>query len=396
MLPGGTTLMPDNSRTDFYQLGSFLSDDERAVRDVAAKFVDREILPIIADHFEKGIFPAHLIAKIAEAGFLGATIQGYGCAGINNVAYGLMLQELERGDSGIRSFVSVQSALVMYPILEYGSDQQKDKWLPLLAGGKAIGCFGLTEADHGSDPASMATKAERKKDKFILNGSKMWITNGGIANIAVVWAKLEGVVRGFLVEKGTPGFATQEIQHKFSLRASVTSELSFDNCEISAANILPKTKSLICALRCLNQARYGISWGAIGAAIACYEEALNHAKTRIMFGKPIGAFQLVQEKLATMITEITKAQLLSLQLGRLKDKGDATHAQISMAKRNNVKIALDIARQARDVLGASGISLEYPVLRHMLNLESVITYEGTDSIHTLIIGKEITGLDAVS
>ncbi len=373
-----------------------LSDEEKAARDVAARFVDREVLPVIREHFEQGTFPRQLVPKIAEAGFLGATMQGYGCAGINNVAYGLMLQELERGDSGMRSFVSVQSALVMFPILEFGSEEQKNRWLPLLASGKAIGCFGLTEADHGSDPGSMAAKAQRKNGKFVLSGSKMWITNGGIADVAVVWAKLDGEVRGFLVERGTPGFKTQDIRHKFSLRASVTSELLFEDCAIPETNLLPKTKSLVCALRCLNQARYGIAWGAIGAAIACYTEALQHAKTRIMFGKPIGAFQLVQEKLAGMATEITKAQLLALQLGRLKDKGEATHAQISMAKRNNVKIALDIARQSRDMLGAAGISLEYATLRHMLNLESVITYEGTDSIHALIVGKELTGLDAVS
>ncbi len=386
----------NSGATDFCNIEHLLTDEEQAVRDVAAQFVDREILPIIREHFEKGTFPAHLVPKIAEAGFLGATIKGYGCPGIGNVAYGLMLQELERGDSAMRSFVSVQSALVMFPILEFGSDKQKEAWLPRLAAGKAIGCFGLTEADHGSDPGSLTTRAERKKDRFVLNGSKMWITNGSLADIAVVWAKLDGEIRGFLVEKGTPGFTTQEIKHKFSLRASTTSELSFNNCEIPADNLLPKTKSLICALRCLNQARYGISWGAIGAAIACYEEALNHAKNRIMFGKPIASFQLVQEKLANMITEITKAQLLALQVGRLKDRGEATHAQISMAKRNNVKMALDTARQARDILGASGISLEYSALRHMLNLESVITYEGTDSIHTLILGKEITGIDAVS
>ena len=383
-------------RTDFYRIEQLLSPEERDVRDVATRFVDREVLPIIREHFEKGIFPAPLIPKLAEAGFLGANIKGYDCPGINNVAYGLMLQELERGDSGMRSFVSVQSALVMFPILEYGSEEQKNRWLPKLAKGQAVGCFGLTESDHGSDPASMTTKAVRKADRYVLDGSKMWITNGSIADIAVVWAKLDGEIRGFLVEKGTPGFSAQDIGHKFSLRASVTSELSFNHCEIPQANILPKTKSLICALRCLNQARYGIAWGAIGAATACYEEALNHAKNRIMFGKPIGAFQLVQEKLANMVTEITKAQLLALQVGRLKDKGEATHAQISMAKRNNVKIALGIARQARDILGASGISLEYSCLRHMLNLESVITYEGTDSIHTLIIGKEVTGIDAMS
>jgi glutaryl-CoA dehydrogenase len=315
---------------------------------------------------------------------------------MNNVAYGLVMQELERGDSGLRSFASVQGALVMYPIFAYGSEEQKRRWLPMLARGERIGCFGLTEPDHGSDPGSMITRAELKGDRWVLNGAKSWITNGTIADIAVVWAKAGDRVRGFLVEKGTKGFSAPEIKHKMSLRASITSQLIFDDCEIPAGNLLPGSGGLKSPLGCLNQARYGIAWGVLGAAMACYHSALEYSKKREQFGRPIGGFQLVQEKLVTMLTEITKGQLLALQLGRLKDAGKMHHTQVSLAKRNNVAMALEAARLARDILGANGISLEFPVIRHMCNLESVKTYEGTHDIHTLILGESITGLSAFS
>ncbi|MBR9977755.1 MAG: acyl-CoA dehydrogenase family protein, partial [Bacteroidetes bacterium] len=342
-------------------------------------------------------FPMHLPAMMADLGMFGPTLpEEYGCAGVNNVMYGLIMQELERGDSGIRSFASVQSSLVMYPVFRYGSEEQRQQWLPRLARAQAIGCFGLTEADHGSDPGGMATRATRDGGHFVLEGSKMWITNGTIADVALVWAKLDGEVRGFLVEKGTPGFSAPEMKGKHSLRASVTSELVFQDCRIPAANMLPDAVGLKAPLSCLTQARYGIAWGAIGAAEACYHTALEYAGTRKQFDKPIASFQLVQQKLVFMETEITKARLLALHLGRMKDDGSMTFAHVSMAKRNNVDIALTIARMARDILGANGILDEYPVMRHMNNLESVRTYEGTHDIHTLILGNYLTGIPAYS
>jgi len=385
---------------DYYDLDSLLTEEEKIARDTARKFVEKEVLPIISQHFEEGKFLMHLIPKLGELGFLGSTLpEEYGCAGVNNVAYGLAMLELERGDAGMRSFASVQGGLVMYPIYEFGTEEQKRYWLPLLAKGEKIGCFGLTEPDYGSDPASLTTRAVKDGKGWILNGNKMWITNGTISDVAVVWAKLDGEIRGFLVEKGTPGFSTQEIKHKFSLRASVTSELIFEDCRIPEENVLPKTilpkgKGIKSALLCLNQARYSIAWGAIGSALACYETALKYAKERIQFGKPIASFQLIQQKLTYMITEITKAQLLCLRLARLKDEGKAKYTQISLAKMNNVYHASEIARQARDILGAAGITLEHPVIRHMLNLESLKTYEGAHDIHTLIIGADLTGIYA--
>lgn len=380
---------------DYYNIDSLLSEEETLVRNTVRGFVDDNVVPVIEKHYEAGTFPLDLVPKMAELGLFGATLPAkYGCAETNNVAYGLMNQELERGDSGIRSFASVQSGLVMYPIYTFGSEEQKDHWLPKLAAGKAIGCFGLTEPDYGSNPGGMVTRAEKKNGGYLLNGAKMWITNGTIADVAVVWAKLDGEIKGFLVEKGTKGFTAPEMKGKHSLRASVTSELVFQDCFISEKNILPKSGGLKSPLMCLSQARYGIAWGAIGAAMACYESALNYAKSRVQFGKPIAAFQMTQEKLTHMVTEITKAQLMCLQLGRLKDKGTAKFTQISMAKRNNVYHALEIARMAREILGANGILNEYPVMRHSANLESVKTYEGTHEMHTLIIGEDITGIPA--
>lgn len=380
---------------DYYNVDSLLSEEEILIRNTVRNFVDDNVVPLIEKHYEAGTFPMELVPKMAELGLFGATLPAkYGCAEMNNVAYGLMNQELERGDSGIRSFASVQSGLVMYPIFTFGSEEQKDYWLPKLAAGKAIGCFGLTEPDYGSNPGGLVTRAEKKNGGYVLNGAKMWITNGTIADVAVVWAKLDGEIKGFLVEKGTKGFTAPEMKGKHSLRASVTSELVFQDCFIPEKNILPKSGGLKSPLMCLSQARYGIAWGAIGAAMACYETALNYAKSRIQFGKPIAAFQLTQEKLTHMVTEITKAQLMCLQLGRLKDKGEAKFTQISMAKRNNVYHALEIARMAREILGANGILNEYPVMRHSANLESVKTYEGTHEMHTLIIGEDITGIAA--
>lgn len=387
--------MPKFQGVDYYNLDELLSEEELLVRETVRTFVDEHVLPIIEKHNRAGTFPIELVPKMAELGLFGATLPPkYGCAGTNNVAYGLMMQELERGDSGIRSFASVQSGLVMYPIFTFGSEEQKDYWLPRLASGKAIGCFGLTEPDYGSNPAGMITRAERRNGGFVLNGAKMWITNGSIADVAVVWAKLDGEIKGFLVEKGTKGFSAPEMTGKHSLRASVTSELVFQDCFIPEQNILPKTGGLKSPLMCLTQARYGIAWGAVGAAMACYDTALSYAKSRIQFGKPIASFQLIQEKLVHMLTEITKAQLLCLQLGRLKDKGKARFTQVSLAKRNNVYHALEIARMAREILGANGILDEYPVMRHAANLESVKTYEGTHEMHTLILGEDITGIPA--
>ncbi len=387
--------MPKFQGVDYYNTESLLTQEEILVRNTVREFVDEQVIPIIEKHYRAGTFPMELVPKMAELGLFGATLPAkYGCAELNNVAYGLMMQELERGDSGIRSFASVQSGLVMYPIYTFGSEEQKDYWLPKLAAGTAIGCFGLTEPDYGSNPGGMVTKAERTKGGFVLNGAKMWITNGSIADVAVVWAKLDGEIKGFLVEKGTPGFSAPEMTGKHSLRASVTSELVFQDCFIPENNLLPQSGGLKSPLMCLTQARYGIAWGAVGSAMACYETALSYAKARIQFGKPIAAFQMTQEKLVHMLTEITKAQLLCLQLGRLKDLGKAKFTQVSLAKRNNVYHALEIARMAREILGANGILDEYPVMRHSANLESVKTYEGTHEMHTLIIGEDITGIPA--
>jgi len=364
------------------------------VRDAVRDWVEKEFVPVVAEHHRAGTFPLEVAKPLGEMGVFGATLKGYGCAGLDNVAYGLIMQELERGDSGLRSFVSVQGALCMYPILAYGSEEQKNKYLPEMAKGKVIGCFGLTEADFGSNPSGMRTVARKDGNSYILNGSKMWITNGGIAHIAIVWARLDGVIRGFIVEKGTPGYSTKDIHGKFSLRASVTSELTFQDCRIPLDHLLPNVEGLKGPLGCLNQARYGIAWGGVGSAMACYHEALNYAKTRIQFDKPIASFQMVQEKLAWMIREITKAQLLALQIGRLKDAKRVQPQHISLGKMNNVQIALQIARTAREILGASGITDEYQCGRHMCNLESVYTYEGTHDIHTLVIGESITGIPA--
>ena len=380
---------------DYFATDSLFSDEEILVRQTVREFVDEKIIPIIEKHNRAGTFPMETVPAMAELGLFGATLPPhYGCAGMNNVAYGLVMQELERGDSGIRSFASVQSALVMYPIFAYGSDAQKEEWLPKLARGEKIGCFGLTEPDFGSNPAGMITRARETADGYILNGAKMWITNGSIADVAVVWAKLGNVVHGFLVEKGSKGFSAPEMKGKHSLRASVTSELVFDNVMIPKSNRLPGGDGLRLPLSCLSQARYGIAWGAIGAAMACYDAALSYAKSRIQFDKPIAAFQITQEKLVHMVTEITKAQLLCVQLGRLKDAGKVRFQQISMAKRNNVFHALAIARESRSILGANGILDEYPVMRHAANLESVMTYEGTHEMHTLIVGEDITGIPA--
>jgi glutaryl-CoA dehydrogenase len=382
--------------TDLYNIDHLLSEEERMVRDTVRKFVRERVLPIIGEHFEAGTFPRELIPEIADLGLLGMHLDGYGCAGLSAVNYGLACQELEAGDSGLRSFVSVQGSLAMFPIYAFGSEEQKQHWLPRMARGEAIGCFGLTEPDSGSDPSSMRTTARRDGDSYILNGNKMWITNGGIADLAVVWAKAEDGVRGYIVERGTPGFTTSDIHHKLSLRASITSELHFEDCRIPVSNMLPNVRGLRGPLSCLDEARYGIAWGANGAARACYESALDYAKTRVQFNRPIGSFQLVQQKLTIMVTELVKGQLLALQLGRLKDEGLVHPVQVSLAKRNNVREALSTAREARSVLGANGITLEYPVSRHENNLESVYTYEGTDDIHTLIVGQAITGLNAFS
>ena len=379
---------------DYVLVDSRLSEDEKMVRDTIRSFIEEEALPKFMEHYEKGTFPTELVKPLAELGVFGATIHGYECAGLNNVAYGLMMQELERGDSGLRSFASVQSGLVMYPIYAFGDDEQKNKWLPALAKGKVIGCFGLTEADFGSNPGGMITTARLDGNEYVLNGSKMWITNGVASGVAIVWAKLDGEINGFLVERERKGFDAKPIHHKLSMRASDTAELVIDGVRIPKSNRLPGAKGLKGALMCLTQARYGIAWGAVGSAMACFDEAASYAKNRVMFGKPIGGFQLQQARLAEMLTEITKAQLLCLQLGRLKDQGKATPQQVSLAKRNNVSIATDVAREARRLLGANGILAEYQAMRHLANLESVYTYEGTHDVHTLILGQEITGLNA--
>ena len=381
--------------TDLYDIRSLLSDEERMVQDTVARFTDERVLPIIGDCFDKGRFPTELIPEMAELGLLGSSLPvEYGCAGMNGVSYGLVCQELERGDSGIRSFASVQSSLCMYPIYAYGSEEQRKRWLPQMAAGKVIGCFGLTEPQGGSDPANMKTNAKKDGADWILNGSKMWITNGNLAHIAVVWAQTDDGIQGFIVEKGFAGFSAQEIHKKMSLRASVTSALFLDNVRVPEANRLPNVKGLKGPLGCLTQARYGITWGPIGAAIACFGEATEYAKNRILFKRPLAANQAVQLKLADMARRITLAQLLSLQLGRLKDAGKMQPTQVSLAKWNNCRMAIDIAREARDILGGAGITTEHCPIRHALNLESVITYEGTESVHQLVVGREVTGINA--
>ncbi|MCH8964812.1 MAG: acyl-CoA dehydrogenase family protein [Planctomycetes bacterium] len=376
---------------DFYAIRDSLSDDERQIQDVVGRWVDERVLPIIADCFEKERFPSELVPEMAEMGLFGPTIEGYGCAGLNSVTYGLIMQELERGDSGIRSFASVQSSLCMFPILTYGSDEQKDRWLPKMAKGEVIGCFGLTEPDGGSDPGQMKTKAVRDGSDWIISGAKMWITNGTIAHLAVVWAVTDDGVMGFLVEKDTKGYSARDIEHKFSLRASHTSELFFQDCRVPESNRLPKASGLRAPLSCLTQARFGIAWGVVGAAQACYAEAAEFVGVRALFGSPLSHKQAVQIRLADMVRRMTNAQLLALQLGRLKDAGKMHHTQVSLAKWNNCRMALDIAREARDLLGAGGITIECCPIRHMLNLESVITYEGTETIHQLVVGRELTG-----
>lgn len=379
---------------DLYDVDSLLSEEEKMIRDSVARFVDERAMPIIAEHFDNATFPAELVAEIADLGLLGSSLDGYGCAGLNAVSYGLICQELERCDSGLRSFVSVQSSLCMYPIYAYGSEEQKQRWLPGMARGEIIGCFGLTESQGGSDPANMKTHAKRDGDDWLVNGSKMWITNGNIADIAIVWARTEDGIMGFVLEKGMAGFEARQIKSKMSLRASVTSELYFDNVRVPEANRLPNVSGLKGPLGCLTQARYGITWGPIGSAIACLDEAVRYTSDRILFDRPLAANQAIQLRLADMARRITGAQLISLQLGRLKDQGRMQPAQVSLAKWNNVRMALDIARDCRDILGGAGITTEYQAIRHMLNLESVITYEGTETVHQLVIGRELTGINA--
>ena len=379
---------------DLYDVRSELSEDEIMVKDTVGRYVDDKVIPLMREAFEQHVFPEHLIGEVAELGLLGSSIDGYDCAGLNSVSYGLICQELERGDSALRSFVSVQSSLVMFPIHAYGSDEQKQRWLPAMARGEAIGCFGLTEPHGGSDPGNMKTHAKRDGDDWILNGSKMWITNATIADAAVVWAMTDEGVKGFIVEKDMPGYETQEIENKFSLRASVTGALFFSDVRVPATNVLPGVSTLKGPLSCLTQARYGITWGVIGAAQACLDEALRYSQERILFNHPVSHTQAMQIRLADMSRRITTAQLLSLRLGRIKDKGELQPTQVSLAKWNNCRAALDIARDARDILGGAGISAEYVPIRHMLNLESVITYEGTETIHQLVVGKELTGANA--
>jgi glutaryl-CoA dehydrogenase len=393
-------MAPRFEGVDFYNTADLLSEEERAVRDTVRVWVDDQVIPIIAEHYLEGRFPKQLIPAMAELGLFGANLpEEYGCAGLNNVAYGLIMQELERGDSGVRSFASVQGALVMHPIFEFGSEEQKRRWLPPMAAGRVIGCFALTEPDYGSNPAGMITVAKETQDGWVLNGAKMWITNGSTAHVAVVWAKIgplddPGSIRGFLVPADTPGFSAKDQTGKLSLRASDTSEIVLQDVRVPKDALLPKSAGLKAPLSCLTAARYGIAWGAVGAAMACYDEAVRYGKARVMFGKAIGGFQLQQARLAEMLTEITKAQLLCLQLGRLKDQGKMTPQQVSLAKRNNVDMATEVAREARRLLGANGILAEYQAMRHLANLESVYTYEGTHDVHTLILGQEITGLNA--
>jgi glutaryl-CoA dehydrogenase len=380
---------------DYVLIDSLLSEQELLVRQTARQFVDERVLPVIRDSFRDARFPRELVSEMGKLGFFGANLEGYGCAGMNNVEYGLVMQELERGDSGIRSFASVQGALVMYPIHTYGTEDQKQRWLPKLQSGEAIGCFGLTEPGFGSNPAGMLTRAVKKGSEWILNGEKTWITNGSVANVAIVWARAEDGIRGFLVEKGTPGFSSSEIHGKLSMRVSVTSSLAFSDCRVPASALLPGAKGLKGPLGCLSQARYGIGWGVLGAAMDCYETARQYSILRKQFDdRPIASHQLVQEKLAWMITELTKAQLLALHCGRLKDQDKLEPAHISMLKRNNVTMALECARLSRDLLGANGIMDEYPIMRHMCNLETVKTYEGTDHVHALVIGERVTGVAA--
>jgi len=380
---------------DYVLLDDSLSNEEKMVRDTVRDWVGERFLPLVAEHFEAGTFPSELVPELADLGVFGPTTpEEYGGPGLNSVAAGLIYQEMERGDSGLRSFVSVQGGLVMYPIFAYGSEEQKRRWLPLMAKGKAIGCFGLTEPDFGSNPGGMLTTAKKDGTGWVLNGRKMWITNGTVADVAVVWARAEGKIRGFLVERGTKGFSAPEQKHKWSLRASVTSELVLEDVKVPGSAMLPNAEGLKGPLGCLTQARYGIAWGALGAALACFDEGLQYAKQRIVFDKPLAGFQIPQQKLANIATQITLGQLMALQLGRLKDDGKLTPAMVSMGKRNNVALALDTARIVRDLMGANGISLEYQVGRHLCNLESVITYEGTHDIHTLAIGQELTGLQA--
>jgi glutaryl-CoA dehydrogenase len=382
---------------DYYDLDALLTEEERITRDTVRSFVEQECLPLLEGCFSREEFPRQLVPRLGELGVFGANLHGYGCAGMNNVSYGLVMQELERGDSGLRSMASVQGGLVMYGIYAYGSEEQKQRWLPAMARGEAIGCFGLTEPDHGSDPGGMETRARKVGTEWVLSGVKRWITNGSIADVAIVWAKTspDDEIRGFLVERGTPGYGAHDLKGKFSLRASITSELVLEDVKLPASALLPNVAGLKGPFGCLNQARYGIVWGATGAAMACYETALDYALHRVQFDRPIAGFQLVQQKLVDMVTEITKSQLLAHRLGRLKDDGRIRAQQVSLAKRNNVAQALHIARLARDILGANGIVNEYPVIRHMLNLETVNTYEGTYDMHTLIVGRDLTGLDAV-
>ena len=400
-----TTLLPSGHLAprdgDLYNIDAALTEDERAVRDSVRQFVDERVLPIIGDHYIRGEFPKHLIAEMGELGFFGANLpEEYGCAGLNSVAYGIIMQELERGDSGIRSFASVQGALVMYPVFAFGSEEQKRHYLPKMAKGEVIGCFGLTEPDYGSNPSGMITRAKEQADRsWVINGAKMWITNGSTAQVAIIWAKTgddtsDKSIRGFIVPTNTPGFKAKDQKGKLSLRASDTSELVLSDVHVPADAVLPKSGGLKSPLMCLTQARFGISWGAIGAAMACFEEATAYAKSRVMFDRPIGGFQIQQVRLADMLSEITKAQLLSLHLGRMKDAGIFTPVQVSLAKRNNVSMATDIAREARRLLGANGILAEYASMRHMANLESVYTYEGTHDVHSLVLGQAITGLSA--
>jgi glutaryl-CoA dehydrogenase len=387
--------MPRFPGVDYLDFESLLTGDERLVRQTARQFVDESAVPLMRDAFNTGTFPKQLVPQMAELGFFGANLEGYGCAGMNNVEYGLIMQELERADSGLRSFVSVQGALVMYPIFEYGSEEQRQHWLPRLQSARAIGCFGLTEPDFGSNPGGMRTTARRDGNYWILNGEKTWITNGSVADLALIWARTEAGIQGFLVEAGTPGYSASDIHGKLSMRASITSSLHLSDCKVSAENVLPKARGLKSALGCLSQARFGIGWGVLGAAMDCFETARSYVLSRRQFDdKPLASHQLVQEKLAWMITEITKGQLLAYHVAKLKDRGKTDAAHISMLKRNNVAMALECARLSRDLLGANGIMDEYPVMRHMCNLETVKTYEGTDHIHTLVIGERVTGVPA--